>query len=65
MAVDFHCERIPFYESFCGSILPILRRFYILAILPELSLKAEPIREPKDWVVEETVFLQDMTEFIS
>ena len=63
--VDFHCERIPFDEPFCGSILPILRRFYILAILPELTLKAKPIREPKDWVVEEAVFLQEMTEFIS
>ena len=63
--VDFHCERVPFDESFCSSILPILRRFYILAILPELTLKSKPIREPKDWVAEETVFLQEMTEFVT
>ena len=63
--VDFHCERILFDESFCGNILPILRKFYILAILPELTLKAKPIQEPKDWVAEETVFLQEMTEFVT
>jgi len=63
--VDFHCERISFDESLCGSILPILRRFYILAILPELTLKAKPIWEPKDWVAEETVFLQEIIGFMS
>ena len=63
--VDYYCERVKFEESFCGSILPTLRRFYVLAILPELALKSKPIREPKDWVTEEESFLQEMAEVVT
>ena len=63
--VDYHCERVPLDESFCDALLPTLRRFYVLAILPELSLKAKPIREPKDWLAEEETFLQEMAELIA
>lgn len=46
--VDYHCERIEFDRSFCVSLLPKLRRFFFLAILPELTLKHNLICEPKD-----------------
>ena len=49
--VDYYCERVQFKESSCCSILPTLRCFYVLAILPELTLKAKSIWEPKDWVM--------------
>ena len=63
--IDYHCERVQFDKSFCDMVLPALRRFYILAILPELALKAKPIREPKDWLTEEDSFLQEMEEHIA
>ena len=63
--VDYHCEWVLFEESFCETILPTLRRFYILAILPELALKGKLIREPKDWVTDEHCFLQEMEEFVT
>ena len=63
--IDYHCERVQLDESFCAAILSTLRRFYILAILPELALKAKPIREPKDWITEEDIFLQEMKEVVA
>ena len=42
--IDYHCERVQFDESFMSHIsIPTLRRFYIMAILPELTLKAKEI----------------------
>ena len=50
---DYFCKQVQFEEPFCGSILPTLRCF-----LPELTLKAKSIREPKDWVMEEETFFK-------
>jgi len=63
--VDYHCERIQYNEAFCHKIIPTLRRFYIIAILPELSLKGKPIREPKDWISDEESFIQEMEQLVS
>ena len=63
--VDYHCERIQLNKSFCTTMLPTLRRFYILAILPELSLKAKSIREPKDWLTNEDSFVQEIEHLVS
>ena len=38
--IDYHRERVQFNKSFCDMVLPTLRRFYILVILPELAMKA-------------------------
>ena len=42
--IDYHCERVQFDESFCGVILPTLRRFYILVILPWRPSQSESQR---------------------
>ena len=63
--IDYHCKQVQFDESFCGAIFPTLRRFYILAILPELALKAKPIREPKYWITKEDSFLKEMEELVA
>ena len=63
--MDYHCEWVQFDVSFSGAILPTLRCFYILVILPELALKAKPIWEPKDWITEEDSFLQEMEELVA
>ena len=39
-------------------VLPFLQRFYVLAIWPELALKAKPIWEPKDLLTEEDSFFR-------
>ena len=57
------CERVQFNKSFCTTTLPTLRRFYTLAILPELSLKAN--WEPKDWLTNEDSFVQEMERLLS
>lgn len=58
--VDHHCERIDFDKSFCVSLLPKLRRFFFLAILPELTLKKNPIREPDDWISDANNWLEEI-----
>ena len=63
--VDYYCKRVEFEESFCGSIFPTFQRFYVLAILPELTLKAKLIQEPKDWVMEEETFFQEMAKVVT
>ena len=63
--VDYHCERVQFKESFCGIVLPTLRYFYVLAILPELTLKAKLIQEPNNCVTEEETFLQEIAEVVT
>ena len=63
--IDYHCERVQFDESFCVTVLPTLRRFYMMAILPELALKAKEIREPKDWITDEESFLREMEDLVA
>ena len=63
--VDFHCERVEYDEAFCIDMIPTLRRFYIIAILPELSLKGKSIREPKDWIDDEHSFVLEMEQLVS
>lgn len=63
--IDYYCERVQFDESFCTGLLPSLRRFYITAILPELALKAKPIREPKHWIADENSFLLEMEQLVA
>ena len=62
--IDYHCERVQFDESFCTRLLPSLRQFYVTAILPELTLKAKPIREPKEWIADLQSFLQEMQRVV-
>ena len=47
-------------ETFCESFLHKLRHFYFVAILPELAVQHKPIREPKDWIMDEEAFLDEM-----
>ena len=47
---------------FCGMIISTS---CILAILPELMLKAKPIWEPKNWVTDKDGFLWEMEELIA
>ena len=62
--VDFHCEWVEYDDVFCSGVIPTLRRFYIVAILPELSLKAKSIREPKNWIEDEDKFIQEMERIV-
>ena len=62
--IDYYCEWVQFEESICSSILPTLRWFYVLAILPKLTLNVKPIWEPKDWVLEK-IFLQKMSNVVN
>ena len=41
----------------CHSILPKLREFYFYAILPELTLPHNPIREPGEWLEDKEAWL--------
>ena len=43
--MDLHVERSRLDESFCKSVLPKLRRFFVNSVLPELTLPHKPIRE--------------------
>ena len=54
---DNHCERIILDEQMCYSILPKLREFYFCAILPELTLPHNPIREPGEWLEDKEAWL--------
>ena len=63
--VDYHCERVEYNETFCLEIIPILRRFYIITILPEISLEDKSIWEPKDWISDEESFIQEMEQLVS
>jgi len=42
----------------------MLRHFYIVAILPELTLKGKPIREPKEWIKDEDAFVKEMKQIV-
>ena len=42
-------ERVSFDEEFCDSFIPKARAFYFNSILPELTKKRSPIREP-EWI---------------
>jgi len=55
---DTHTERILYNDEFCSSIIPKLKRFYFCAILPELVVQRQPIQEPKDWITNETLWMQ-------
>lgn len=57
-AKDTHGERILYDEEFCLSIIPKLKRFYFCAILPELVVQRQPIREPKEWITDEALWMQ-------
>ena len=63
--IDYHCEKVECNETFYLEIIPTLRRFYIVAILPELSLKGKSIREPKDWISNEESFIQELEQLVS
>ena len=63
-AKDSHCERIQYDEGFCSKVIPKLKRFYFCAILPELTLSCQPIREPKEWIDDEDNWM-GMVEGIS
>ena len=63
--IDYHCEWVQFDEYFCTRLLPSLRQFYVTAILPELTLKAKPIREPKEWIADLQSFLQEMQRVVA
>ena len=57
--VDYHCERIKFDHV---SLLPKLRRFFFLAVLPELTLKHKPIRKPKDWISDADAWVEKVAK---
>ena len=59
-AKDSFGERIRYDEEFCLSLLPKLKRFYFCAILPELTVPRQPIREPKEWITDETLWMQQV-----
>ena len=61
-AKDSHCERIQFDEQFCLDALPKLKRFFFCAILPELTVPHQPIREPKEWIADEDNWMSMVTD---
>ena len=61
-AKDCHGERIIYDDDFCLKIISKLKRFYFCAILPELAVPLQPIREPKDWLTDEASWLERVTE---
>jgi len=63
--VDYNCERVGYNEAFCFEMTPVLGCFYIIAILPEFSLKRKSIQEPKDWINDEDSFAQVMEQLVS
>ena len=63
--VDVHCERIYLNTEYCSSRIPSLRKFYFCAILPELALPKDPIREPREWIVSEQDWLQRVSSPVS
>ena len=58
-------EQVQFDKFFCDMVLPTSLRFCILVILPELTLKAKPIQEPKDWLTEKGNFLLEKEELVA
>ena len=68
-AKDSFGERVQYNEEFCLSLLPKLKRFYFCAILPELTIPRQPIREPKEWIPEwipdETSWMQQVESISS
>ena len=49
-SIDFQLvERIRLDEEFCSSFIIKVREFYFNSILPEITVKRTPIREP-EWV---------------
>ena len=61
-AKDCQGKRINYDEDFCLSIIPKLKRFYFCAILPDLAVPRQPIREPMDWLTDEASWLDRVTE---
>jgi len=59
-AKDSFGERVRYDEELCLSQLPKLKRFYFCAILPELTIPHQPISEPKEWISDETSWLQQV-----
>jgi len=55
---DTHTERILYNDEFCSLIIPKLKCFYFCAILPELVVQHQPIQEPKEWITDETSWVQ-------
>ena len=64
VAIDFHCERIEYNKTFCKSFLHKFRHFYFITILPDLAIQHKPIREPKNWIMEEEAFLVEMETLV-
>ena len=64
-AKDFYGERILYDDDFCSSIIPKLKRFYFCAILPELVVPRQPIREPKEWITNEALWMERVADITS
>ena len=62
-AKDSFRERVQYDEEFCLSLLPKLERFYFCAIL--LTIPRQPIREPKEWIPDETSWMQQVESISS
>ena len=59
--VDAHFERVHLNVEYCFSRIPSLRKFYFCAILPELAFPKDPIREPREWIVNKEDWLQEIS----
>ena len=59
--VDAHFERVHLNIEYCFSRIPSLRKFYFCAILPELAFPKDPIREPREWIVNKEDWLQEIS----
>ena len=64
-AKNSHGERILYDDDFCSSIIPKLKRFYFCAILPELVVPCQPIREPKAWITDEASWMERVADLTS
>ena len=62
---DFYGERILYEDDFCSSIILKLKRFYFCAILPELVVPRQPIREAKEWITNEALWMERVADITS
>ena len=61
--VDFHCKRIECDKTSVNHSYTSSNALFV-AILPELTLQHKSIREPKDWIMDEEAFLDEMMTLV-